>query len=818
MQRNPAILVSVIVAALVAAIVTVWVVRRDRGGGTDLAGRPATTTATTTATAPAGDGDRAARAAATKPAGPATRYWDVVLATYPKLPATQPLDSPLSLDQAARIVLDDPVNLSPRGDLWITRPDAPPAEAVLKAAVKQQDEQLTLTLRDEVAYVHWRPRPDGTWTFEMVCRKPGGGYEVVTADGSRRRTIPWSRNYRWDRAQEWNDDVIVPTDTGVSIMRFTPEMREHYFDLVNGSAGGAAEGNPAEKPGKYGEPQVLFDWEGIMAWMPWDAGKTGGRGAARYVNEAWTPLGPDQGWPARLLQLLPQPDGSVLQVIANEDGTAGLSVSALEKIALKEDEVEALVADLSHEEEDKRKAAFAKLANYGPGVWPVLEKLLPDEPPEAQARLREIMKSRVLPTLGGMTLLGDAGKHRLRAVCRHRDGGAVYYAEVGVSIPPGQQDDGEEGTPDFRTPAWLDLRPGPSVELLNHAMVNELDPTKVTLTMAGGEWAVTGDARGPRRFIGNGFVPLLGKEEAAFSELVGIDRRGRWIFRKPAATGPGPAAPAGTATASRGPTLILDPSLPDPTPRLPVWSYTTAQVVGWDRNDWPAVKRGGAWLLKEFGWEPLDEKKDKNKLFTKPDEIPPPKAPPAATTRPPAPRPGPTTTTAGGSQPTGKPTGKPAGAPDTAPTPADLGKPILVTEDGTRYYDGKTKLHVVAPDGRQTVWPLPAIANGSGEVHLVRTKEGSLFLFNQPGRVLRIKPRSSGEGEAATAADKAFEVDATFTKRIPMAAKPTRVWLDPAGRIIMAHGNHLAIMFPQGYIPAAIQKMMPAEQLDLEVK
>ena len=56
-----------------------------------------------------------------------------------------------------------------------------------------------------------------------------------------------------------------------------------------------------------------------------------------------------------------------------------------------------------------------------------------------------------------------------------------------------------------------------------------------------------------RRFVGNGLVNLLHKDEAGYSKLVGVDRRGRWLFRKPG---------------DNSETLILDPTLPDATPRL----------------------------------------------------------------------------------------------------------------------------------------------------------------------------------------------------------------------------------------------------------
>src|SRR5687767_3504025 len=89
---------------------------------------PATKPATQAATAPA-----------TQPAE--LTYVDVIRASYPKMPATQPLGIPVDLKDAGHYVLPEPVYLDPRGDLWITRSDAPPTPTVLK---KAPDEQIHL--------------------------------------------------------------------------------------------------------------------------------------------------------------------------------------------------------------------------------------------------------------------------------------------------------------------------------------------------------------------------------------------------------------------------------------------------------------------------------------------------------------------------------------------------------------------------------------------------------------------------------------------------------------------------------------------------
>jgi hypothetical protein len=747
---------------------------------------------------------------------PATSYLQVVRTAYPDFPATQPLDFPLDLPQAAHLVVHDPVYLStpPRTDLWITREDAEPTEKVLKDAMDpSQDLQVHVT-RERVSFVHWVPTESGSWIPYLICPDSGGEFEAVSTKG--RQPLP-RKNYRWNHAMSWNGSIIVPCQSGVSILRLQPKISESYHELAPQGSNGAGE--------NLSEPQVLLDLKGVLAWLPWEQGKTGGRGAARYVDDKWVDLDPDQGIPEKLLHLVPLNDGNALVIARGEGAGVNLSLTVLDRVDVDQKKIAELVGALADPDDEKRQAAYKQLTTYGSGIWPILEKMIDDQEPEAQARLRLLLKEKVEPTLGGMKLVGEKN---LKLASRLQDGGTVFYAEAGVELPSTNPDI----EPTIVAPAWISIRPGQPIEMLPPAMVGDLTPGRSQIYAIGSEWLVSSDVRGPRRFIGNGLVTLLRKTETAYSDFVGEDRRGRWLFRQPP-----PQATTQPTTAPRtafdpDATLIIDPTLPDPTPRLPVWVFRNARIVGWDKDNWPVAKDVSSYALHESGWQLLDEK---DPVFTKPEEVPrePTEQRDAAAghgdaetgrgdaqTR----RRGEGENGIGGDAET-RPATNPATQPAIAATQPAIAatqpaiataqpmtdattqsitaqepRPILIDRDGTRYYDGLTLLRIVDSKGIEKIWPLPAIAVGEGPATLVHPREGHFFLFNQRGRVLRLRA-TPDEAEP-------FRIDATFTKHIPTVDHPTRIWLDPADRIIMAWGSQLAIMFPRSYIPPAIAEKM----------
>ena len=264
---------------------------------------------------------------------------------------------------------------------------------------------------------------------------------------------------------------------------------------------------------------------------------------------------------------------------------------------------------------------------------------------------------------------------------------------------------------------------------------------------------------------------LTGPAEGRFTDFVAIAARHRWVFRDP----------------RTGDSLVVDPTIADPTPRLPVWTIRVGRgTVGWTDAGDPAVQRGGLaglggaagsggrFLLGQDGWQPMLPTDD---LLT--DPPPPPADDPPAT------------------------------RPATGPTSAPVDGPLLLLRapDGTRYYDGRQAIVTVDKAGRRTRWPLPpaATAADGADVALMRTDDGLLFLYNAPGRLLRVRP--------TPAAAEPFHLDATFTEGIPDADHPARVWLDPDGRIdLVTDGHVLTVTFPAGRMPKTIADMIPAER------
>ena len=648
-------------------------------------------------------------AVATRPAAPVS-YLDLVRSGNPLIAATQPLELPVDVEDAAHVVLHEPVNLDAAGHLWITSPAGPAAEQVLGGSLDPPQH----VLRDRVLFAHWAADDSGAWSVSLVIAGGSTGAQLVQPSG--RTSLP-ALAYRWDRAISWQNRIAVPADSGVAVVD-----PQHPNVLYHAMAG---------------VPQLVSDTRGLLAWVPAGSANlgTGLPSIARFFDNAWTNLGP-AGWLPRPLQLVPLLDGSVLEIASAsaDDDSVRLAVIPLETTSIDERHVASLVKQLGDADPTHRQSAFDELSRYGPGVLPRLEALADGEPPETRLRLRQLLRGRAAPALAGMELL----ENRLSVVGRSVDGSTMLFAPAGVRVPIA------DGTWDTVTPAWLCLRADGRLDRpLSANLVGDQNPAAATLSAYHDEWLIT-DAVGVRRWDGVRFVPLVSGNEQSFTRLVGIDRRGRWVFTTPDHPEAG--------------TLLIDPTLADPTPRLPAWAMTIDHgSVGWDDHDWPTIKRGGAWALQADHWEPLADGDIMHE------------APALADTPSPA----------------------------TSPTTG----PLLVSADGTRYSGGNDAISVATPDGRTITWNLPTLAVGTSTTPvLLRTDDGRLFLFNQPGRCVCLQP-TPGRPQP-------FTVAATFTHDLPNG-DAQRIWLDRAGRIdIVYQHNRLVVLFPAGHIPEEIQNMM----------
>lgn len=654
----------------------------------------------------------------TAPAKHSRTFLDVVQANRPDFPTTEPLVIPGFLDEASRVVVRDPLFIDSRQDLWVTRDDAPPITETLQSA---GDEQVHV-VPDRVVFVHWTYGEKSSMPTLVVA--VDSRYELVSA-GSRVELQ--QDQYDWTRAFSWSDRIVVPTRTGACVL-----------DLHGRSPSLALPG------GFTTPPQVLIENDGLLCWAPWDNNQPGSKGAARYRDGKWTILDSSNGWPGRILHLCPLREGSVLQISRQEDGRVKLSLDVSQSLSAKSvdiTQVEPLVEKLSDPDPKIRQKAFTDLGQFGPGAFSILEKLRDAQPVGAQNRIDDLLEAKITPKVG--TIAIEPGP--VTTAQRLRDGGVVLYFEDGVVLPHDEDAEEEE----LLAPAWISLRPAFSPQVLSPFLVAELAPGKQTITAFFDEWIVSDPVNGPRRFMGNHFRKMLKKDERTrFTEFVGVDRRARWIYRNPEDKS----------------YLVVDPTLPDPSPRLPVWEYPVHDgKAGWTRDDWPAVQRGGTWVLSESDWRPLDEKTEQ--FLTELPEI------------------------------------APATAPTMQPTTGPTSRPILVEPDGTRFYDGKRSLVLLDSSGAESVWPLPGSAVGDWDyIRLFRAGDNRLFLFNQPGRVLRIAQTGNPQ--------EPFKLEAAFTSRIPTTDTPRRIWQDPSGRIIIAQDEELTILFPSGRIPPKIAEKM----------
>jgi hypothetical protein len=672
--------------------------------------RPSTVpAATTSATAPA--------TAPVVEKKPPTDLISVVLANDPAFPSTRPLPDAVSLEAAARLIFKEPVYLCPRGDLWITRADAPPTQSQLKSAFRQQ----THVIPDRVQFVYWRPL--GSMQAEIISKDADGNDVWITP--TARAGLPAGITRDWSRALLWNNETmraaVVPTSDGMSIVSMKDNtIDEQHIKLADAGPGAVC--------------TAVFDVRGILAWSTSAAQPTQ---VARFVDGKWSMLTPSSTWPAKTLHILSYADGTVL-AIGEESDRLVLRSNLVEAVPIDETRVLELVKQLADKLPEVRERAQADLANVGPAAWPTLERIQSTQPAEARVRIRAILGDQITPTISGLT--PERGRGRL--VSRLRDNGVVLWMEAGVSSVD------SNNLVITTAPAWLALRPQQSARMVPEPVWRDQRPESAPIQSWGDEWILEHDVDGPMRWMGNHLVPLTKQNEKMFNRFVGIDADSRWVLK---------------TIDPNGPTLVIDPTLLDPKPKLPVWTINAGRKkVGWDKDGWPVQERGGFWVLKHGAWAGL-KKEEVDALHT---ELP---------------------------QPT---------TVSTAPSS------LLTDAAGNVYSDGLNSLVVERPGGKTISWPLPPEATGEGVLQgrpVLIDAAGKLFLFNAPGRVIRITPQ--------LAKDEPFKIDAIFTRHIP-ASDIRRIWKDPSGRIVIASGgNVLSVAFPEGMIDTAMSNMIPARSL-----
>ncbi len=240
----------------------------------------------------------------------------------------------------------------------------------------------------------------------VVPGKTPGAYELVTMGERREMTLRHA--YRWERAQTWDDKIIVPADNGIAVLsNLNGAVSEAFVELTD------APGVPA--------PEWVFDARGLLAWIPWQNRKPGGNGVHRFVDGNWSVV---EKWPKEMLHIVPLLDGSVTQIIAKEDGTVNVVNTVLETAPVDEKHIEELVNQLSDLEANKRRDAYNELVRFGPGAWPMLERLKDVQSPDAQVKMEQLLAERETPTLGGFKILTN----KLNVIARETDSSVILEA------------------------------------------------------------------------------------------------------------------------------------------------------------------------------------------------------------------------------------------------------------------------------------------------------------------------------------------------------------------------------------------------------
>lgn len=657
---------------------------------------------------------------------PPTDVLSVLRLDDPAYPTRRPLDTPADLVDAAKIVLTRPAYVDPLGNLWITHPQGRPIVDVLAGPFADR----TAVVRERVRYVHW-PADGGPPmavvgeddALRAVSRKEPVAIAPVV-DAVFARSMPLGRGILIPAA----DGAVSLFDAGL------PRRVTLAYDAdVSKRPGDRAVTQPSSSP-----TVMAAAGDAIYVWSPPENGQAGSNAVLRVrANGGVDRLGPDEGWPGGVIEIIPLADGSVLVLAAEgtddehhaDRGRPILKlIPAPEKPASAEliRTVRRLARQLADADPTQRETAQRALEAQGPAAYPVLETLRAQLPPEAQVRIETLLGHRFAPTLAGLRPL----EGRVHTLARFPGGGCVLRFDGGGTI------EGDDERP-ARTviPATVLVRPGRYIELIDPTSVTDFVPGRQSIQSVGNELLIGDPTTGPQRWIGRTLKPVLPKAYVDFDTVVAIDARRRWLL---------------TSARQPGKTLLVDPTLPDPTPRLPVWTLAATGDVGRTDAGWPALVRGDRlFVLGRDGWrtEKPDRLHDAYELPVVFDD---------------------------------------RGRMFTA-----VNGTITVTDAAIR--EASVRLN---GDADETV---ANRADGNASVVRLAAGQGRLFAYTPDGRVRRF-------AVAATPAGPTLTSEATFTQGVPPSA--TAVWLDPAGRLVMATDRTLSVGFTEGYVPRALSDLM----------
>jgi hypothetical protein len=478
-------------------------------------------------------------------ATPLRTFLDLIRDNYPDADELRPFSAGSELSDAARLFLRQPAMVCERGDLWLADPRADDWPAVLERAGSER----VHVARELPTYIAWTQR-DGAWAAIPLL---GRGEVVEALDRTGRSTALGIVVRHLQSGVSTGDWHFGVGDSLASAFAFEPTR------IITVSLGT----DRADRAG-----HLVIASRSVIAWST--------QRAVRFDSGKWEPIHDARGG-EQLLHVLPLSDDTVRLIGNNDADEAVIRSLALDVKSANVELVERLVRDLSAPEGRTRDGAFRELRRLGAGAWPVLERLLDGQPPEARVRMEALLIEKTDPSIGGFR--ARAGP--IRVVQRWRDGSVVLRAPAGWVRVGADGDRAVRGT-------LLLLRPGEAPAIAPHDIAELID-SGASLDGMRGE-IVARTERGLMRRVGASFVPVLPTRLADYSQLRGIDHSGRWLI---ASTKPG------------APSLLLDPTLPDPTPRLPTWSIQvpTGGVIGKTTDGWPVMRSGDAWVLRESGWQ-----------------------------------------------------------------------------------------------------------------------------------------------------------------------------------------------------------------------